>query len=187
MSNASIALLAGLLSGGFLLLGVFVGYVLEKYSSKKTRVSEAVFHVFQQLVMLNGNEKLWPQQPPIDEEALQREMDKASNVVADIIDTVAKTKGFPYTQEVVKPLAGIYEPVDIDDWKTNYSSEYRQGIDRIIRLFEKKIDNKEFVIAFHNAFEYWTAKKMERNGASPEDIEEFKKLQSQTKKHLKKK
>jgi hypothetical protein len=187
MSDGSIALLAGLLSGGFGLLGVFVGYVLEKYSSKKTIVSEAVFHIYEQLMMITDNEMFWPKYPPIDEEALEKEMDKASIVISDIIDTLAKTKGFPYMYEVLEAVNAAYELMDIDEWETRYSSDYRFGIYRVRELLEKKIDNQDFIKAFDRAYETRSIKRMEKDGYSPERIEEYKQLRSKAKKELKEK
>jgi hypothetical protein len=182
MSDGSIALLAGLLSGGFGLLGVFVGYVLEKRSSKKARVSEAVFHVFQQLLILNGNEIFLPQHGPISRDIILREMDKATAIVHDVIDTVAATKGFPHMQEVVTAVTGLIEAADVDEWMSDYSAEGSVELDRVIGLLEKKIENKVFVEAFRNAFEFWSIKTMEKNGASTDEIEDFKKQQKKARK-----
>lgn len=185
MSDGSIALLAGLLSGGFGLLGVFVGYVLERRSSKKKNVSEAVFHVYEQLTIVTDNEMFWPKYPPIDEEALEKEMDKASLVVNDVIDTLAKTKGFPYMYEVLEAVNAVYELMDIDEWEARYSSDYRFGLYRVTKLLEKKIDNQEFIKAFDKAYEARSIKRMEKDGVPAERIEEYKQMRRKAKKELK--
>ena len=181
MSDLSVALLTSLLSGGFLLLGVVVGYYLQARSSAKSRVADAVFRVFQQLLILNGNEIFSPHHSPIDRDRLQREMDNATTIVQDIINTVASTRGFPCIQEVVTAVAGFLEVTDTYEWITNSSSECRSEIDRAIGLLEKKIDNKQFVKAFRNAFVIWSVKTMEKNGATPEEIENFTRQQKKAK------
>lgn len=185
MSNGSIALLVGLLSGGFGLLGVFVGYVLEKHSSKKKVVSEAVFHVYEQLMQVVQNEIFWPKYPPIDEEALEKEIDKASVVMNDIIDTLAKTKGFPYLPEVLVATLAVSDLYDVDSWEEDYSSDYRFGLYRVTKLLEKKIDNKAFIKAFDRISDAKAERSIEESGLDPEKIKERKKMLKKARKELK--
>lgn len=185
MSNGSIALLVGLLSGGFGLLGVFVGYVLEKHSSKKKVVSEAVFHVYEQLMQVVDYEIFWPKYPPIDEEALEKEMDKASVVINDIIDTLAKTTGFPYLPEALEAVLAISDLFDVDTWEKSYSSKYRFGLYRVTKLLEKKIDNKAFIKAFNRISDAKSERRLEESGLDPEQIKERKRLLKKARKELK--
>lgn len=170
MSDGSIALVAGLLSGGFGILGVVVGYLLQKRGSKKQAISDAVYHVYEQLAIIVDNRVFWHiEGPPTDDD-----IDAVSEVMNDVIDTVAKTRGFPCLYEVLLAVAAVSDLNDLETWEDNYSSDYRFGLYHATKLLEKKIDNREFTKAFSKAHSEARYRRLRKDGVSEEYIDEIK-------------